>query len=87
MGLRAPFTLERLRAQREELFIGGSLLHALVHSSPHYMSFPLKSLNILLGLQCLDGTLMDPMWNDYNKLSIIFDKLSVKILSYLHKVD
>ena len=29
---------------------------------------------------------MDPMWVDYNKLFIIFDKLLVKILSYHHEV-
>ena len=28
---------------------------------------------------------MDPMWIDYNKLLVIFDKLSVNILTY-HEV-
>ena len=29
---------------------------------------------------------MDPMWNDYDKFLISFDKLSVVILSYLLEV-
>ena len=29
---------------------------------------------------------MDPMWIDYNKLLVIFDKLSVNILTYHHEV-
>ena len=29
---------------------------------------------------------MGPVWNDYNKLLVIFDKPLVKVLSYLHEV-
>jgi len=40
------------------------------------MSSQLEKLNFLPGLQHLDGTLMDPMWNDYNKHLVIFDKVA-----------
>ena len=33
-----------------------------------------------MGLQRLDGAVMDPMCNDYNKLLVVFDKLSIKAL-------
>ena len=46
----------------------------------------LESLKVLLDLQCLDGALMDPMWNAYNELSVSFDEFSGKILSFLHEV-
>ena len=37
----------------------------------------------LLGIKCLDGLVMESMWNIYNKLLVIFGKVSVEILSYL----
>ena len=49
----------------------------LVHSkSSLHLKLQLESLNFLLDSQSLGGTLMDPTWNNYNKLL-------VKILSYL----
>ena len=56
-------------------------MHARSLKSTLHLSFQLESLNILP-----DGTLMGPMWNDYNKLSAIFDNLLVKIPSYLMEV-
>lgn len=44
-----------------------------------YLSFQLESLNVLPVVEHLDGTSMNAMWTDY-------DKLSVKILSYLMEV-
>ena len=34
------------------------------------MNFQLETLNFLVGAHFLDGALMDPMWNEYNKLSV-----------------
>ena len=45
-----------------------------------------RELEVLTGLTSSDDAMMDPMWNDYDKLSINFDKLSVKILSNLVEV-
>jgi hypothetical protein len=50
------------------------------------LAFNFESLKFLLGSQCLDGVLMDPMGNVYNSLLVIFDMLLVKILSYLMEV-
>ena len=30
--------------------------------------------------------MMDSAWNEYNNLLVIFDKLSAKILSYIHNI-
>lgn len=47
----------------------------------------LKSLYFILGLQHLDGASLHRMWNNYDKLLVIFEKPSVSILSYLHEVS
>lgn len=46
------------------------------------MSSQLESLKYLPGLQREVGTL----WNDYDKILVILDKLSVKNLNYLHEL-
>jgi hypothetical protein len=46
----------------------------------------LESLNFVLVFKRLDGTLMDPTQNNYDKLSIVFDNLSLKILSQLMEI-
>ena len=38
------------------------------HLSTFQSSFQFETSTFLLGLQRLDGALMDPMWNDYDKL-------------------
>ena len=48
----------------------GSLLLTSVQ-----MSFQLASLKFLPGLQHFDGTLMDPMWNNYHKLHLFWQSL------------
>ena len=53
-------------------------MHAWSLKSKSHLRFQLECLKFLLGLQRLDGALMDPMWN-YDELSVIF-------LSYLHEV-
>ena len=50
------------------------------------MSSQLASLNFLQGLRWLDCTFIDPVWKNYDKLFIIFDKLLAKIVTYLHEV-
>lgn len=58
----------------------GAFMCACSIESALHMSSQLKNLECLLGLQCLDGALMDTMWNNCDKL---FVKLSTfKILSY-----
>ena len=58
---------------------GEPLMHAYSLKSTFHLWFQIESLSFLLGLERLNGTLMDPMWNDY-------DKHSVKILTYLMEV-
>ena len=45
----------------------------------------LKSFQDLQHLRGAHGALMDPMWNDYNKLLVNFEKLFTKIMRYLHE--
>jgi hypothetical protein len=33
-----------------------------------HSSIQLESLNFILVLNCLEGALMDPMWDDYDKV-------------------
>jgi hypothetical protein len=54
-----------------------SLLAVGLHQGPGPdlgLVFQLESLNLSPGLRCLDNALMDPMWNNYDKL-LIFDQL------------
>ena len=51
---KAPFTVERLRAQRKEPLAQACSLKSTLH-----LSFQLESLNFLLGLQCSDGIGLD----------------------------
>jgi hypothetical protein len=37
----------------------------------------------ILGIQCLYDALVDLMWKDYNKLSVIFDEFLVKNVSLM----
>lgn len=59
-----------------------SLYLVLVHSRPLYTGVSIWELQLLPGLHHFDGVLVEPMWNDYDKLLINVDKLSVKIWSY-----
>ena len=66
--------------KKRTISLAGCLLQILVHSNPlHNWAFKFESLNFWPCLQCFNGAFMDPMWNSYNKLSI-------KLLSYLHEV-
>lgn len=56
----------------------------LDHSNVLYTwHFNLRACNFLLGSEHSDSTLRDPKWNNYDKFSVIFNKLFVKILSYI----
>lgn len=69
-----------LHKLKRTMSLTGCLLQIHVHSIPlHNWAFNFKSLNFWLCLQCFNGAFMDPIWNSYNKLSI-------KLLGYLHKV-
>ena len=72
MELRAPFRLERLRAQRKESshWQKGASYTRLFTQVHLALSFQLESLKSLPSLQHLDGALMDPIWNDHNKLLV-----------------
>ena len=54
-------------------------MHACSLKPTLYLRFHLENLNVLLRLQRVDGAVIDPIWNNY-------DKFSVKIPSYLHEV-
>jgi hypothetical protein len=54
-------------------------MHTYSLKSTFHLRFQIESLSFSLGLERLNGTLMDPMWNDY-------DKHSVNILIYLMEV-
>jgi hypothetical protein len=60
--------------------LAGSLLVMLVYSTTLHLSFQLDRLNFLLGVQHLDGNLVDPMCNNSNKLSVFFYRVSLRIL-------
>ena len=68
--------------EERSLLIDGKepLVHKFSLKSTLHLSFQLESLNSLPSLQCLDGVSFD---ESHVKR---YDKLSVKILSYLHEV-
>ena len=45
----------------------------LVHSHPLYTGVSICERQLLPGLHHFDGALVDPMWNDYDKLLINFE--------------
>jgi hypothetical protein len=51
---------------------GESSTHARSLKSTLHLRFELESLKFLLDEECVDDTLMDPMWNDYDKPLILF---------------
>ena len=57
-------------------------MHAYLLKSTLHMGSQLESLNFSIDLLCIDGSFMDPMCIDYDKLSVIFDKLLIEISSY-----
>ena len=87
--VRLLYTREQVERSREGAFSSvGSLLCILVHSNPltHEPELQHESLNFLLVLHHSDRAMMDSIWNGYDKLSVIFDKLCIKILSHLYEV-
>lgn len=76
---KAPSTLRGWDIKEWAFSLVGSLLCMHVHSIPLYTRpCHLRARLFLPGLKCLNGLLMVPMWNDY-------DKLSVNIISYLRE--
>lgn len=82
---KAPLHQKGWELEKEAFLHLHGLLHTLVPlTSPIYtFNLHLESFNVLPGLQCLDDASIDPMWNNYNKVSINFHKFIVKIPSYL----
>lgn len=56
------------------------ILHAFSLEFTFQLGVQLESWNFVLSFKRLDGTLIDPMWNNYDNLSVVFVNLSLKIL-------
>lgn len=63
-----PILLNDLRLFILKFSLAGSLTHACALKTTLKMNSELETLNFLQGLQHLNGVLMDPMWNNYDKL-------------------